>query len=201
MLEKLLEIDKIIFLKLNQLAWDGLDPVMLFLSGGIPWILFAAGVLFILIKRCACTPGMPNLLIAGGLLILAVILSEQISVHLFKETFERLRPCHEPDLAGQVRLVAERCGGQYGFVSTHTSNSFALATLSLLIIRQRWFSITILIWAALISYSRIYLGVHYPGDVIGGMLLGGIIGGILYVPYRLIGRKRTVNREPILLHH
>ena len=87
----------------------------------------------------------------------------------------------------QTRLVAESCGGSYGFVSSHAANSFGLAAVSSGLVRKRWFSWSIFTWAVLVSYSRIYLGVHYPGDVIGGMILGLIIGWIVIFVY-----KRTI---------
>jgi undecaprenyl-diphosphatase len=190
MLKALLELDKQLFILLNHGSGPFMDPVMIFLSGPIPWILFTLAVVF-LVNKCqpwsgTCIP----LFITIGSLILAVVLSEQISVRLFKNLFERLRPCHEPDLLGEVRLVAESCGGKYGFVSTHASNAFCLAILSSLILRRRWFTISVFIWAALISYSRVYLGVHYPGDVIGGMVLGLIIGFLTYSLYKSITGER-----------
>ena len=196
MLKALLELDKQLFVSLNHWSGPFVDPVMIFLSGPVPWIIFALAVLFTA-NKCqpwsgTCIP----LFITIGSLILAVFLSEQISVHLFKNTFERLRPCHDPDMLGKVRLVAESCGGKYGFVSTHASNSFSLAILSALILKRRWFTISVFAWAALISYSRIYLGLHYPGDVLGGMALGMIIGVLTYRLYKSItGERRSPLRE------
>lgn len=196
MLEALLELDKQLFIRLNHWSGPFMDPVMIFLSGSVPWIIFALAVLFTANKCQPWTGTCFPLFITIGSLILAVILSEQISVHLFKNTFERLRPCHDPDMLGQVRLVAESCGGKYGFVSTHASNSFSLAILSALILKRRWFTISVFAWAALISYSRVYLGLHYPGDAIGGMVLGLIIGVITYRLYKSItGERRSPLRE------
>ncbi|MFA6127116.1 MAG: phosphatase PAP2 family protein [Bacteroidales bacterium] len=174
MLENLINLDKKLFLSLNHFATPGVDPVMRFLSGPIPWILFIIGFLVIIWFRPSQTNKNYLIMVVG--LILAYAISEQSSVHLFKEVFMRLRPCHEPSLEGQVRLAANQCGGQYGFVSTHAANSFCLAMLTALLIHRRGFTLGIFAWAILVSYSRIYLGVHYPGDIIGGAVLGGIIG-------------------------
>ncbi|MFH0760568.1 MAG: phosphatase PAP2 family protein [Bacteroidota bacterium] len=164
---------------MNHWATPGFDPVMLFLSGWIPWLIFVVIILLLIGFYSDKIFSRRNLFILIGLAT-AWILSDQISVHLFKDLFERLRPCHEPSLAGQVRLVVESCGGQYGFVSSHASNSFGLAIFSALAIKRKWFTICVFIWALAVSYSRIYIGVHYPGDIFGGLLLGLFIGLIVF---------------------
>lgn len=128
-------------------------------------------------------------------IILAATLADQGSVQLFKNIFHRLRPCHEPSLEGLVHLVDGKCGGLYGFVSSHATNSFNVALLSLLFIRRRWFAISIILWALTVGYSRIYLGVHYPGDVICGSILGALIGWGTYTLYILTDRKILQNKK------
>jgi len=197
MVENLVEFDQNLFLKLNHWASPGLDPVMLFLSGWIPWMILLIAVSLIIGLSTDKLFTRHNLFIVIGLAAVW-ILSDMVSVHLFKDLFERLRPCHEPSLAGQVRLVAESCGGPYGFVSSHASNSFALAIFSALAINRKWFTICVFVWALSISYSRIYLGVHYPGDIFGGILLGLFIGLIVYNFLSLVTRHSslvTLNRK------
>lgn len=193
MIENLVNLDKKIFLVLNHFATPGMDPVMRFLSGTVPWILFIIGFLIVLSQHSWTRFRRRNLIMLGSL-ILAYAISEQASVHLFKEVFMRLRPCHEPSLGGTVRLVADHCGGQFGFVSTHATNSFTLAILSALLIRRRWWTFSVFFWAAVISYSRIYVGVHYPGDVLGGMILGLITGSAAYLLSRwILARYPEIN--------
>jgi len=134
-------------------------------------------------------------------IILGITIADQTSVNLFKNLIQRLRPCHEPALQGLVHTVNGKCGGRFGFVSSHAANSFNIALISLLLVRKRWYSVAILIWAATIAYSRIYLGVHYPGDVVGGSILGACIGSCIYRIYVVTDRilqqrKRSFNLKP-----
>jgi len=117
-------------------------------------------------------------------IILAATLADQTSV-ILKNIVHRLRPCHEPSLISIVHLVNGECGGIYGFISSHATNTFDAALLSLSFIKKRWYSISIILWAGVISYSRVYLGVHYPVDVICGALLGAFIGWGIYRLYIL----------------
>jgi undecaprenyl-diphosphatase len=175
MLERL---DQQLFLFLNACYSPFWDKVMQAVSGILIWIpLYVAILIYLGIRYKR------KFLIVLLFLILAATLADQISVHLFKNIFQRLRPCHEPTLEGLVHLVDGKCGGLYGFVSSHATNSFNVAILSLLLIRKRWFAISIIIWALTVGYSRIYLGVHYPGDVICGSLLGALIGWGIYSLY------------------
>ena len=113
-------------------------------------------------------------------IIIAITVADQVSVHLFKEVFQRLRPCHQPEIADIVHIVNNKCGGKYGFLSSHATNVFVVASFTSLLFRNKYFSLSIIFWASIISYSRIYLGVHFPADVLAGALLGIIIGIFFY---------------------
>ncbi len=180
MLETLINWDTDLFLFLNGMHSPFWDQVMWLITGKWIWIPLYLFILGWFIRDYRWK--------AAVLLIFVVILitlSDQSSVHLFKAVFQRLRPCHDPGIADLVHTVNGKCGGKYGFVSSHAANTFAIAFFSLLLIRNRYYSISIIIWASIVSYSRIYLGVHFPGDIIVGALLGALIGYIVYKGYRI----------------
>lgn len=186
----LVRLDQQLLLYLNSLNSPFWDQVMYAISGKFLWIpLYLAILIYLGVKYKR------KFLVILLFIILGITLADQTSVNLFKNVFQRLRPCHEPALQGLVHLVKGECGGQYGFVSSHATNSFYVALFSLMFIRKRWFSITMILWASVIGYSRIYLGVHYPGDVICGSILGALIGWGVYKLYVLTDNKILVNKE------
>lgn len=170
MIEALNHIDIQILLWINHaFKNDWMDAIMLFITDKYTWLPFYAILLFFLYKSN------PNK-IWIHLLVLAccIAASDQIASALFKPYFERLRPCNNDELKGQLLLIDGVCGGMYGFVSSHAANTFAVAAFFMLkkVFTKNVFIYLLFIWAFMVSLSRVYLGVHYPGDVLCGALVG-----------------------------
>jgi undecaprenyl-diphosphatase len=182
MLETLEAWDRKLFLFLNGLHADWLDPIMFWMSDELVWI--PVYLLFLwMIGRAY------DWKVAGwALLAVAVVVTigDRSSVELFKEVFERYRPSRNLEIADQVHTVNGYRGGQYGFVSSHATNFFGVGTFLYLLLKPVYprFAPIILLWAGLIAYTRIYLGVHYPGDIIGGGLLGALVGFLVFLLFR-----------------
>jgi undecaprenyl-diphosphatase len=194
MLEELKSIDTGVFLFLNSKHNAFFDFIMYWASDRWIWIPFYV-ILFYFLFRSFGNKAVLIVLLAG----IMITLSDQMSSAVIKDLVQRPRPCHETALIDQVHLVKGYCGGAFGFVSSHASNSFALS-LFLIFISQgklKVMHIALICYATLVSYSRIYLGVHYPGDVLGGMMLGLLLSFIFSRIYMRYQRKFSYSGKPI----
>ena len=127
---------------------------------------------------------------------LLILIGDRASVEMFKEVFERLRPCHNPTIKYLVHTV-DGCGGKFGFVSSHATNSFSLAVFSILLLKNKfkWITGSMLFWAALVSYSRIYVGVHFPADILGGAILGSGVGIFVFLVLKIANQKLNLKLD------
>lgn len=179
-------LDKSLLLWLNGFHTPFFDGVMWVLSRTDTWLLLFGVLLMQLIQGREKRQQFMLLLAVGAL----VLLTDQVSSHLVKPLVLRLRPTHDPEIGALVHIVRGYRGGTYGFFSSHASNTFGLATLLSLIFRRRQTAAILFTWAALCSYSRIYLGVHYPGDIFCGAMFGVLLAYGIYlllsvhVPYK-----------------
>ncbi len=188
------QLDTDLFLFLNGDLGSVVDQLMWFASKTWPWIPVYAILIYTIYKRFS----LKLFLLAVVGIALCVFLSDRISFEFLKNTVMRLRPSRVPELQGMIHHVKDAngnfyIGGMYGFVSSHAANYAAIITFYLLIMRpvKRWLVALLIAWCLLISYSRIYLGVHYPGDILGGYVLGIVIAFLVYGLYKLAAIRIT----------
>ncbi len=180
MLEYLQQMDLAVFKLINGFHSFWADECMYWLSNKYVWIPAYALLLFVIYRKWGLKQTL-YILLAVGILIL---LSDRLSSGLLKPWIARFRPCRpEAGLGEWVHLVHNKCGGKYGFVSSHAANFFAMATFFSFLFRKKRLSFLFMGLALLTAYSRVYLGVHYPGDVIAGAMLGALAGYFIFASY------------------
>ncbi len=193
MIEYFESLDRAIVLTVNGWHAPWLDELMWWLSARITWVPLYLFLLFLAYRAVGLKKAFFFLLFVGG----TIVIADAISVYLIKETIQRYRPSHHALLTDKLhfyKLTATEYykGGQYGFVSSHATNFFVIATAFCLVFRKSYPKITYALYfiAALVCFSRIYLGVHYLSDVIGGALLGSLLTWGVY----MLVWKRMVSR-------
>lgn len=169
----------------NSLFWDGF---MWIATNMLTWMPLAVVLLYVIFKNNK----VKEALLIIGMLALVILLTDQISSGFCKPFFARFRPTQDPELMYQIDIVNGYRGGMYGFVSSHAANTFGIAIFISLIVRSWSLGITLIVWACLNAYSRMYLGVHYPGDILFGTLLGLSAGVLVYILYKNIQKRLLI---------
>lgn len=185
MLDKFLPYEENLFFLINGTNSNFLDNTMWLYSDLKIWMPIAFVLTINIIYKTSWTKWLPVLLA----ITIVFILCDQFSSHLIKPLFERPRPTHYPGIMESVRTLNGYTGGRYGFISGHATNAFGFAIFTLLLFKNKYYTIVILIWAALISYSRVYLGVHFISDITVGAISGIILGMLVYKLYQVAGNK------------
>ncbi|MCD1117681.1 phosphatase PAP2 family protein [Chryseobacterium turcicum] len=186
-MEEIIQEDKNLFLYLNNLGDTPFDQFWMMISATWIWVPLYVILCYLLYKNFK----LKSLLYILLFVAIGVTVSDQVS-GIFKYGVARLRPCHDPSLHNVMRIV--KCGGQYGFYSAHASNTFFLASFLSFLLKDklRWFPYAIFVWAAVVAYSRIYLGVHFPIDILVGAFVGTLLGGIFAMLAKKVINKQTV---------
>ena len=180
-IHSLQQLDRHLLLAINRAHSPLLDTAMVFASNRLVWFPVYAVLMGWLIYHFRWRAAL-----LLPLAIAAVGLADSITSRLFKPFFGRPRPCHDASLAHLLRLP-DGCGGQFGFLSSHAANSMALAVFLAVVLPPghcRGLKIGVFAWFFLLSYSRVYLGAHYPTDVLGGAAVGALMGRLAAVAYQ-----------------
>ena len=190
-MDYLIHIDQQWLLAINGWHSEWADILMWYISKSTTWLPLYALLVGLIVYRFGilspslCKEGRRGSSLLRVLIILAgfavaVGVSDFVSSGIIKPWVCRLRPTHEPALAGLIHLVNGYTGGLYGFVSSHAANTMACALLFALLYRNKYATVGLMLWVALNCYSRMYLGVHYPADIIGGLAIGALMATLTY---------------------
>ena len=175
----IIEWDRELLVNINSLNAPFWDNIMWWISDRFVWIPLYLSIIFFLVK----IKGRDAMIVALSV-GLCVLIADQVASGFCKPFFERLRPSHDPELKDILHIVNDYRSSLYGFCSSHASYTFGIATLSCLLFRNKWYSALIFSWALLNCYSRMYLGVHFPLDIVCGALVGVAAGYISYYLYK-----------------
>lgn len=162
-----------------------LDQFMWLYSGKVIWIPLA----FVALLVFSVKANWKESLLTIVFFALLCALCDQTASSIIRPLFERFRPTHYPGIENLVHIINNYRGGKYGFISAHATNGFGIATFTALLFRNRIYTFVIYLWVIITAYSRVYLGVHFVGDVLGGMFIGIFYGWLIYTLYTLTRRR------------
>ena len=174
------EIDRLILLSVNGSENLFLDNFVVVLTSAYTWIPLYASLLYLVIKN---NENWQKILLVIGAVAICLLLSNTINLGIVKPLVARLRPLEEPSLRGIISATNNYSASCYSFISSHTSNAFVLAVFFSLLIRDKVFTTCMFVWCSVVSLTRIYLGVHYPSDVVVGIIFGSSIAVLVYFLY------------------
>ena len=181
-----MEMDRQLLLFLNGSDSVFFDRFVMTLTSGLTWIPLYLALLYIVVKN---NETMAQILLVIGCAVLCVVLADGIADFWAKPYFQRWRPSNDPLIKYAVKVVDGVRGDRYGFFSAHAANTFSLAVFFSLLVKDKLLTFMLVFWALLNGYTRIYLGLHYPGDVLVGTLWGMVAGALAYLVWRKVYYK------------
>ena len=190
----LLQLDQYLTCLLNGSHSLYADHIAQIATRPLAWVFLAVALLYVIIRNNDLR-GVLTIVIA---IALCITLADQIASTLFKPWVARFRPTHEPALMYAIDIVDQYRGGTYGFFSSHAANSMAVATFLALLMRHRVLTVWLYTWALFNCWTRVYLGVHYVGDLQAGTLCGLLVGWGVYALWRRYARVRAVRADRVL---
>lgn len=193
LLQLLNQWDTNLFLYLNGIHSPFWDYFMTIYSDRFVWVPFYASFLYVMIRNFHAKVSITCLLV----IVAIIFICDQTASTVLKPMVERMRPSNlDNPISPLVHVVFDYRGGRYGFPSSHAANAWSMAFFAMYLVRRNKLTVFLTIWALVMSYSRIYLGVHYPGDLAVGTLIGFITATIAYYMYRYFAKEHTDQFEP-----
>ena len=179
-MQTLTDIDRSVLAFFNGSDSLFVDNLAVILTSGLTWIPLYLSLLYVIIKN---NDTMKQIMLVVGCVILSIILSDGMADFIVKPMVERLRPSNDPFIKYTVNVVNDMRGSSYSFFSAHASNTFCVAMFFSLLVRNKVFVITMVSWSLVNCWTRMYLGLHYPSDILAGLVWGGISGSLAYYVY------------------
>jgi len=185
-LDALIELDRQLLLLFNGSPSLYLDGLVDTLTTAVTWVPLYLALLYMVIKN---NDSVAQIMLVVVCALLCVLLTGTIDDTIVKPTVARWRPTHDPVIGSMVDVVNQYRGGSYGFFSAHAANTFSLAIFFSLLVRSRLLTFFLVFWSLVNCWTRVYLGVHFPGDILCGLLWGGIGGALVYLLYYQLRRR------------
>ncbi len=191
-MEEIIQFDKQLLLMLNGSDSSYLDQVVLILTNGLTWIPLYVSLLFLVVKNNHNWRTILLIVAGAGL---CVLMAGTLDDEIVKPLVARWRPTHDPQIGSLVDVVNDYRGGRYGFFSAHASNTFSIALFFSLLVRYRWLTVGLVSYSLVNCWTRLYLGVHYPGDILVGLLWGTVTAISVYSLFRFVNGRWVGNHR------